>query len=39
MEALLILALVAVVALVGAAAASFGVDSRDQITDNTLGVR
>jgi hypothetical protein len=41
MEALLILAVVAVVALVGAAAELVGADSRDQteIASNTLGVR
>ena len=40
MEALLILAAFAVVALLGAAANSFGADSRDPISDtHRLGVR
>jgi hypothetical protein len=39
METLLILAVVVIVALLGAAAEMFGADSRDHSTDNTLGVR
>jgi hypothetical protein len=41
MEALLILVVFAAVALFGAAAQNFGVDSRDQTDNfsNTLGVR
>ena len=41
MEALLFLGVIAVVALAGAAAGSFGVDSREEATNlnNNLGVR
>jgi hypothetical protein len=39
MEALLVLAVIAVVALVGAAAEHFGVDSRDDLMNSNLGVR